>query len=136
MYTYVCMCMCMCLCVCVCTCVWHGYASSVCLMKWLMAAPCPYPCGGWRPGRVRDPSHWSCKPTTGIHRAYTSYNAKGGACTWTRSFDPGPCYCPWPIHRSEDSPAWSKFNACKQVTQCPLVGQVDTFHGGLILYIL
>ena len=85
----------------------------------------------WWSGGVRGPLRWSCKPTTGIHHAYTSYNALGGACTWTTSFDPGPCYCPWPMHPSGGSPAWPKFNACKQVTQRPLVGWVDTFHGGL-----
>ena len=108
----------------------HGNKSSACLMMWLMAASL-FLTMWWRPGGVRGPSCWSCKPTMGVHHAYTTYNARGYACTWIRSFDPGPCYCPWPIHPSGGSPARPKFKACKQVTQHPLVGQVNIFHGRL-----
>ena len=108
--------------VCVCVCLSYDLANG--------SIPVPVTLW-WRPGGVRGPLCWSCKPTMGIHHAYTSYTAWGGACTWTRSFDPGPCYCLWPIHPSEGSPAWPKFSACKQVTQRPLVGWIDTFHGGL-----
>ena len=107
---------------CVHMCLW-----SACLMMWLMVATLSLTMW-WRPSGVRGPSCWTCKSTTGIHHAYTSYNARGGVYTWTRSFHPGPCYCPWLIHLSGGSPAWPKFNACKQVTQRPLVGWVDTFH--------
>ena len=55
----------------------HGNTSFACLMMWLMAAS-PSLTMWWRPGGVRGPSHWSCKPTTGIHHAYASYNARSG----------------------------------------------------------
>ena len=90
--------MCAYTCMCVCVCV-HAASllmadmvtytvSSACLMMWLMAAHLSL-IMWWRPGGVRGPLCWSCKPTMGIHHAYTSYNALGGACTWTWSFDQG-----------------------------------------------
>ena len=36
--------------------------------------------------------------------------------------DSGPCYCPWPILPSGDSPTYPKFKAYKLVTHCPLAG--------------
>ena len=65
------------LCVCVCP---HfqpphgrlGNTSSACLMMWLMAASLSLTMW-WRPGGVRGPLHWSCKPTAGIHHTYASY---------------------------------------------------------------
>ena len=45
-----------------------------------------------------------------------------------RSFNSGPCYCQWPIQPSGGSAAWPKFNTCKLVTQCPLVGWIDTME--------
>ena len=97
-YMFISVCVCVCMCVCVCPCCQpplggHGNTSSACLMMWLMAASLSLTVW-WRPGGVRGPSCWSCKPTMGIHHAYTSYNARGSACTWTRSFDPGPWYYP------------------------------------------
>ena len=55
-------------------------------MMWLMAAPLSLTMW-WRPSGVKGPLHWSCKPTMGIHHAYSSYNARGSDCTWTWSFD-------------------------------------------------
>ena len=86
----------------------YGLANRICLAKW---------------GKlVRKWPMANC---------YFKLCAWWGAWTWTGSFDPGPCYCPWSFHPSGSSPAWLKFKACKQVTQRPLVGQVDSFHGGL-----
>ena len=124
MYVHICMYVCICMCVCsMYACMYVHVCLSVCVSVSVSV--------WWRPGGVRGSSCWSCKPTTGVHHVYTSYNAQGGACIWTRSFDIGPCYCLWPIHPSGGSPAWPKFKACKQITQRPLVGRVDTFHGGL-----
>ena len=48
----------------------HGNTSFACLIMWLMVAPHSLTMW-WRPGGDRGPSHWSCKPTTGIYHAYT-----------------------------------------------------------------
>lgn len=76
---------------------------------WLMASPLSLTTW-WRPGGVRCPLYWSCRSKMRIHHACTLHNAWGSTCTWTGLLTQIPAI--WPIHSSEGSSVWPKFNAC------------------------
>ena len=97
---YVCACARVCMCVCVCMCVYARVWVCVCTCMCVCVDVCTCVCAYTPvPDRVVE-TRWGqgslvliVQASNRVHHAYTLYNARGGACTWIRSFDPGPCYC-------------------------------------------
>ena len=121
---FVCVYVCVRVHVCVCACVGvrvhvHVYVCVCgCVYVCVCAHPCPWPCGGDQVGPgVPCVDRASQQQGFIMHTHYTMHEAVlapgSGLLTQVPAIVCDPS------------------KACKQVTQRPLVGRVDTFHGGL-----